>query len=102
MMRSGFSSIIFWTFRFLVPPTLGFNLNHELGCTQNLVIPTTSSSNPRSNNNSVIDGTVLMIRILYDGYYFARMTLSKIPASIHPLFLSSPVTTADPIKCSLS
>lgn len=33
-----------------------------MGCTQNLVIPTIASSKPKSNNNSVWEGTKEIIR----------------------------------------
>src|SRR5689334_2600911 len=46
-----------WISRFFVPPTLIFFENQLSGWTQNFVMPTTSSSMPRTHNNSVSDGT---------------------------------------------
>jgi len=50
---SGFKSLTFLKFTFLVPPKLVFLSLSPSGCTQKWVIPTIDSSKPRSTSNSV-------------------------------------------------
>ncbi len=47
--------------RFFVPPTIVFSFVNPMGCTQNFVMPTRFSFNPKSQSNSVCDGTNEMI-----------------------------------------
>jgi hypothetical protein len=46
----------------LVPPIITFSFLIDFGCTQNLVMPTSSLLLPRSTKSSVKDGTKQTIR----------------------------------------